>query len=206
MTRTLLALVTAAGLLATGAIAPLAAHAAPGPGQRACPTEDFWVGAGWGADRGKRQHLGIDLGGRRGTPIYAIEDGVIDRTKLQSNGALQIVMRGRSGSKFYYGHMDKVLIKGGQRVRAGEVIGLMGDTGSPGQVHLHFEYWRSGGESAAVDPEDLITSVCKVGKDGKGDSLGDAPKPAAEPAPAPKPEPAADPVDPDIAGEVFSNQ
>ena len=90
------------------------------------------MGAGWGADRGKRQHLGIDLGGKRGTPIYAIEDGVIDRTKLQSNGALQIVMRGRSGSKFYYGHMDKVLIKGGQRVEAGDVIGLMGDTGSPG--------------------------------------------------------------------------
>ena len=206
MTRTLLALVTAAGLLAAGAIAPLSAHAAPGPGQRACPTEYFWVGAGWGADRGKRQHQGIDLGGKRGTPIYAIEDGVIDRTKLQSNGALQIVMRGRSGAKFYYGHMDKVLIKGGQRVKAGDVIGHMGDTGSPGQVHLHFEYWRSGGESAAVDPEELITSVCKIGKDGKGDSLDDAPKPAAEPGPEPKPEPVADPVDPDVAGEVFSNQ
>jgi murein DD-endopeptidase MepM/ murein hydrolase activator NlpD len=204
MTRTLIALLATAGLVVTGAIAPLAAHAAPDAGQRVCPTEDFWVGAGWGADRGKRQHLGIDLGGRRGTPIYAIEDGVIDRTKLQSNGALQIVMRGRSGSKFYYGHMDKVLIKGGQRVRAGDVIGLMGDTGSPGQVHLHFEYWRSGGESAAVDPEELIMTVCKVGKDGKGDSLAKAPKPAAEPAP--KPEPTADPVDADVAGEVFTNQ
>jgi murein DD-endopeptidase MepM/ murein hydrolase activator NlpD len=82
----------------------------------------------------------------------------------------------------------------------------MGDTGSPGQVHLHFEYWRSGGESAAVDPEELITSVCKIGKDGKGDSLDDTPTPAAEPAPAPKPEPVPDPVDPDVAGEVFSNQ
>ncbi len=163
------------------------------------------MGAGWGADRGKRQHLGIDLGGKRGTPIYAIEDGVIDRTKLQSNGALQIVMRGRSGSKFYYGHMDKVLIKGGQRVEAGEVIGLMGDTGSPGSVHLHFEYWRSGGESAAVDPEELIMTVCRVGKDGKGDSQDVAPKPPAEPAPKPDPEPAPEPVDADIAGEVFTN-
>jgi hypothetical protein len=47
--------------------------------------------------------------------------------------------------------------------------------------------------------------VCRVGKDGKGDSLGDDPTPAAESAPAPKPEPVADPVDPDVAGEVFSN-
>jgi murein DD-endopeptidase MepM/ murein hydrolase activator NlpD len=205
MNRTFVAIASAVGLLATAAITPLAAQAAPSPGTRVCPTEDFWVGAGWGADRGKRQHRGIDLGGQRGTPIYAIEDGVIDRTKLQSNGALQIVMRGRSGAKFYYGHMDKVLIKGGQRVEAGEVIGLMGDTGSPGSVHLHFEYWRSGGESAAVDPEELITSVCKVGKDGKGDSLDASPKPAADPAPAADPEPVPEPIAADIAGEVFSN-
>lgn len=210
MNRSFLALVSVVGLLATGLVTPLAAQAAPSPGQRVCPTEDFWVGAGWGADRGKRQHKGIDLGGKRGTPIYAIENGVIDRTKLQSNGSLQIVMRGRSGAKFYYGHMDKVLIKGGQRVEAGDVIGLMGDTGSPGAVHLHFEYWRSGGESDAVDPAELIASVCKVGKDGKGDSLDAAPKPAAEPAPKtdpePAPEPAPVPVAKDIAGEVFSNQ
>jgi pyruvate/2-oxoglutarate dehydrogenase complex dihydrolipoamide acyltransferase (E2) component len=112
-------------------------------------------------------------------------------------------MRGESGSKFYYGHMDKVLIKGGQKVRAGEVIALMGDTGSPGAVHLHFEYWCSGGESAAVDPEDLINRVCKVGQDGKGDALEADPKPVAEPAP--KPQPAPDPVNAAIVGEVFAN-
>lgn len=134
---------------------------APQPeGRRVCPTRDFWVGAGWGAPRGNRTHRGIDLGGKRGTPIYAIEDGRIDRTKKQSNGSLQIVLQGRSGSKFYYGHMDEVHVKGGQRVSAGDVIGLMGDTGSPGAVHLHFEFWRSGGESAAIDPEPLVRRVC----------------------------------------------
>jgi murein DD-endopeptidase MepM/ murein hydrolase activator NlpD len=89
-----------------------------------------------------------------------VEDGRIDRTKRQSNGSLQIVLQGRSGSKYYYGHMDRVLIKSGQRVSAGEVIGTMGDTGSPGAVHLHFEFWRSGGESAAVDPEPLVRRIC----------------------------------------------
>jgi len=129
-------------------------------GRRVCPTRDFWVGAGWGAPRGNRLHRGLDLGGKRGTPIYAVEDGRIDRTKRQSNGSLQIVLQGRSGSKYYYGHMDRVLIKSGQRVSAGEVIGTMGDTGSPGAVHLHFEFWRSGGESAAVDPEPLVRRIC----------------------------------------------
>lgn len=127
-----------------------------------CPTKDFWVGDGFGADRGSRKHLGIDLGGDRGLPIFAVEDGRIDRTKKQDNGALQIVMRGVSGSKFYYGHMDEVYVKGGQKVRAGDVIGTMGDTGSPGAVHLHFEYWKSGGESDAIDPRGLIYRICTI--------------------------------------------
>ena len=127
----------------------------------ACPTREFWIGDGFGADRGNRKHLGIDLGADRGVPIYAVEDGRIDRTKRQDNGALQIVMRGVSGSKFYYGHMDEVLVKGGERVEAGDIIGTMGDTGSPGAVHLHFEYWKSGGESDAIDPRPLIERICK---------------------------------------------
>ena len=126
-----------------------------------CPTRDFWIGDGFGADRGNRKHMGIDLGADRGVPIYAVEDGRIDRTKRQDNGALQIVMRGVSGSKFYYGHMDEVLVKGGERVEAGDIIGTMGDTGSPGAVHLHFEYWKSGGESDAIDPRPLIERICK---------------------------------------------
>jgi|GEM_PF-462770 len=130
-------------------------------GGMVCPTRDFWIGDGFGADRGNRKHMGIDLGGDRGLPIFAVEDGRIDRTKKQDNGSLQIVMRGVSGSKFYYGHMDEVLVKGGQRVEAGEVIGTMGDTGSPGAVHLHFEYWKSGGESDAIDPRALIDRICK---------------------------------------------
>ncbi len=149
-------------LFAATLVAPLSAHAAEGSGKRVCPTSDFWIGASWGADRGKRQHKGIDMGGKRGTPIVAVEDGRIDRTKLQSNGARQIVMKGVSGAKFYYGHMDEVLVKNGQKVSRGETIGLMGDTGSPGAVHLHFEFWRSGGESAAVNPERLINRICDL--------------------------------------------
>ena len=128
---------------------------------KVCPTKDFWIGDGWGADRGNRKHKGIDFGGERGTPIFAVEDGRIDRTKLQSNGSLQIVLRGDSGSKYYYGHQDQNLVQAGDRVVAGQVIGLMGDTGSPGAVHLHFEYWKSGGESDAINPARFIERICK---------------------------------------------
>jgi len=126
-----------------------------------CPTKNFWLGAGWGADRGRRSHKGMDMGGKRGTPIFAVEAGRINRTKRQSNGALQIVLRGKGGALYYYGHMDKVLIKGGQRVKKGQVIGKMGDSGSPGEVHLHFEYWKSGRESAAINPIKFLKRACK---------------------------------------------
>ena len=136
--------------------------AAPSPvGNRVCPTKNFAIGDGWGVARGSRKHKGIDLSAARGTPIFAVEAGRVHRTKLQANGALQIVLKGNSGSKFYYGHMDEVFVSGGERVLAGQVIATMGDTGSPGSVHLHFEYWKSGRESAAVNPARLIRRICR---------------------------------------------
>ena len=127
---------------------------------RICPTRNFSYGDGWGADRGRRNHAGMDMAGRRGTPLFAIESGFINRTKRQSNGAMQIVLKGKSGSKYYYGHMQHVFVRGGQKVRAGQVIATMGDSGSPGAVHLHFEYWKSGRESAAVNPASLLRTIC----------------------------------------------
>lgn len=178
----LFSVILAGALVATGVLAPTASAdhpsegggfvgapgslegrwASPKPvGNRVCPTKNFWVGDGWGANRGKRKHRGIDLAADRGTPIFAIEDGRVNRTKLQANGALQIVLRGKSGSKFYYGHMDEVFVSGGDRVLAGQVIATMGDSGSPGAVHLHFEYWKSGRESAAINPKRLISRICR---------------------------------------------
>jgi murein DD-endopeptidase MepM/ murein hydrolase activator NlpD len=137
-----------------------AAPAAPVTAGRVCPAPGASFGQGWGAARAGHSHKGMDLMGRRGMPLLAIEAGVVVREGRQSNGALRIVLQGRSGSKFYYGHMSKDLVHAGSRVKRGQVIGLMGDSGSPGAVHLHFEFWRSGGESAAVDPAPLLRSLC----------------------------------------------
>jgi len=136
------------------------APAAPVTSGRVCPAPGASFGQGWGAARAGHRHQGMDLMGHRGMPLLAIEDGVVIRAGRQSNGALRIVLQGRSGSKFYYGHMSKDLVHAGSRVRRGQVIGLMGDSGSPGAVHLHFEFWKSGGESAAVDPAPLLRSLC----------------------------------------------
>lgn len=134
--------------------------APPAVDGKVCPTKDFTWGDGWGASRWHGGHMGMDMMGKRGTPIFAVEDGRVIRAGVQGNGALRIVLQGRSGSKYYYGHNSKHFVGAGDRVAAGEVIALMGDTGSPGAVHLHFEYWKSGGESDAVDPEPLLRAIC----------------------------------------------
>jgi len=133
---------------------------APVTAGRVCPAPGASFGDGWLVPRSGHLHQGQDLMGHMGMPLLAIEDGVVLREGRQSNGALRIVLQGVSGSKFFYGHMSRDLVHAGGRVHRGQVIGLMGDSGSPGAVHLHFEFWRSGGESAAVDPAPLLHSLC----------------------------------------------
>jgi len=140
--------------------APVRTVSAPVVAGRICPAPGASFGDGWHVQRTGHLHQGQDLMGRKGMPILAVENGYVMRQGRQGNGALTITMQGVSGSKFFYGHMEKNLVTAGQRVRRGQVIGLMGDTGSPGAVHLHFEFWKSGGESAAVDPAPLLHALC----------------------------------------------
>lgn len=139
--------------------APTAPRSAVSDG-RICPAPGASFGQGWGAQRSGHLHQGQDLMGARGSSLLAIEDSIVIREGRQSNGALRIVLQGRSGAKFYYGHMMRDLVHAGSHVKRGQVIGLMGDSGSPGAVHLHFEFWPSGRESAAVDPAALLRSLC----------------------------------------------
>jgi murein DD-endopeptidase MepM/ murein hydrolase activator NlpD len=133
---------------------------APSTGGRICPAPGASFGQGWGAPRSGHSHQGMDMVGSYGSAILAVESGTVIRAGRQSNGALRIVLAGSSGSKFYYGHMSSLSVSAGQHVSRGQVIGRMGDSGSPGAVHLHFEFWRSGGESAAVDPGPLLRQLC----------------------------------------------
>jgi murein DD-endopeptidase MepM/ murein hydrolase activator NlpD len=129
-------------------------------GGRYCPVIGASLGDGFGVPRSGHRHQGIDLMIGKGRRIFAVESGRILRASRISNGALRIVMQGRSGAKYFYGHNSKDLVKAGQRVRAGQVIALTGDTGAPGTPHLHFEYWPSGRESAAVNPLALVRKLC----------------------------------------------
>lgn len=133
---------------------------AGGNGNLFCPVKNFYYGDGLGAPRpGGRTHAGLDLMGKRGEPIYAIDSGTVTRSGYQSNGALILDITGPRGM-YFYGHFDKILVGYGESVKAGQLIGYMGDTGSPGAVHLHLEVRPNGWSGGYNDPVPLIKSLC----------------------------------------------
>ena len=152
------------GIPTTGVVAQLTwasfyARATSTVSGKFCPAPGAWLGSDFGDPRWHGPHQGIDMMGRRGDRIQAVEGGYVVRAGVLSTGQLRIVLQGNSGAKYYYGHNDRNLVRAGQRITAGQQIATMGNTGTSA-VHLHFEYWRSGGESAAVDPEPLVRSLC----------------------------------------------
>jgi murein DD-endopeptidase MepM/ murein hydrolase activator NlpD len=100
--------------------------------------EGFW---GDNRDGGRRLHKGIDIYARKGTPVVAISDGVIvDREKTKFGGNTLWLKPANQPWKAYYAHLDKQLVNEGQRVRKGQVIGTVGNSGNARHTpsHLHF--------------------------------------------------------------------
>lgn len=88
----------------------------------------------------KKMHTGIDFGARQGTPIYATGDGKVIRVEYKANGyGLNVVIDHGYGYQTLYGHMSKAKTKAGQVVKRGEIIGLVGNTGTSTGPHVHYE-------------------------------------------------------------------
>jgi len=87
-----------------------------------------------------RMHEGIDLTCRRGTKVFATADGVVVESGYTPGGlGIRIFLDHGYGYKTTYGHLEKVLVKKGERVKRGDVIGLVGSTGLSTCPHLHYE-------------------------------------------------------------------
>ncbi len=87
-----------------------------------------------------RMHEGIDLTCPRGTNIYATADGTVVEAAFTSGGyGKKIVIDHGFGYHTLYGHCSKILVEPGQKVKRGEVIGLVGNTGLSTCPHLHYE-------------------------------------------------------------------
>lgn len=104
-----------------------------------------WVTSGFGPRispfTSKREfHPGLDIAARIGTPVHSTADGIVSRAgpTIGGYGNLVVIDNGY-GFKTYYGHNSKIFVKVGQRVKRGQVISAVGDTGRSTGAHLHYE-------------------------------------------------------------------
>jgi murein DD-endopeptidase MepM/ murein hydrolase activator NlpD len=105
-------------------------------------------------------HHGDDIFGELGRPLVAVADGTVFSVGWNKIGGNRLWLRDRQGNAFYYAHLSafSTLIFNGAHVRAGQVVGFMGNTGDAETtpVHLHFEVHPVSllylGYDGAVDP------------------------------------------------------
>ncbi|MCC6252262.1 MAG: M23 family metallopeptidase [Bacteroidia bacterium] len=85
-------------------------------------------------------HSGIDFSAPVGTPIYATGDGIVEASDNLSQGyGNHVVINHSYGYKTLYGHMSRFAVKKGQKVKRGDIIGYVGNTGMSTGPHLHYE-------------------------------------------------------------------
>lgn len=89
--------------------------------------------------RYRRMHTGVDLSGEVGIPIYATGDGMVEAADYFGGYGRQVLVNHQFGYKTRYAHLSKILVREGQWVKRGEIIGKMGNTGLSKGSHLHYE-------------------------------------------------------------------
>jgi murein DD-endopeptidase MepM/ murein hydrolase activator NlpD len=87
-----------------------------------------------------KMHTGLDFTADVGTEIYATGDGAIEAVDSKLSGY---------GFQTLYAHMSRVTVRPGEKVKRGQIIGYVGNTGASTGPHLHYEVWRNGEK---VDP------------------------------------------------------
>jgi murein DD-endopeptidase MepM/ murein hydrolase activator NlpD len=128
-------------------------------------TPSIWPALGWLTDGfGRRtdpftgdpaQHLGLDIAADKGQPVYATADGVIESAAWANDFGNLVVIGHEFGLATRYAHLSRFVVRAGQRVARGEVIGYIGSTGRSSGPHLHYEVWANG---APINPLQLLTA------------------------------------------------
>lgn len=113
---------------------------------------------------GHNGHTGVDIGATSDRKVYANADGVVEQvqtgygnkkgsTGMASYGNM-ILIKHPNGMKTRYAHLQSVNVKKGQSVKAGQQIGVQGNTGNSYGTHLHYEVYNSAGKR--INPEAYI--------------------------------------------------
>lgn len=113
-----------------------------------------------GGERGVRMHKGVDIAAPQGTSVNAAAEGEIVRIGRQPDGYGNFVeMHHPNGMTTLYAHLSRIDVASGDRVSAGERIGLVGSTGYSTGPHLHFEVRRGGTQ---VNPGRVVGETFQI--------------------------------------------
>lgn len=86
-----------------------------------------------------RAHKGVDFAASTGTPVISAADGVVIQAGYSGGYGNKVVVQHASGYKTVYGHLHKIKVKRGERVKQRQLLGTVGSTGESTGPHLHFE-------------------------------------------------------------------
>ena len=130
----------------------------------AAATPSIWPAQGWltsgmGLRRdpmngGRDFHPGLDIAGNKGQPVYATADGEVTERGHQGTYGNLIVVDHGFGLVTKYGHLSSYSVKQGDKVKKGQVIGRVGNTGRATGYHLHYEVHANG---RLLNPLQLLT-------------------------------------------------
>ncbi|MGP1481031.1 MAG: M23 family metallopeptidase [Hoylesella enoeca] len=108
---------------------------------------------------GKRRHPGVDIKTKPNDDVLAAFDGVVTRSSPYFGYGNCIIIKHSNGLETLYSHQSKNFVKVGNRVKAGQVIGLTGRTGRATTEHLHFEVYFKG---RRIDPAMVFDHLNKI--------------------------------------------
>lgn len=99
----------------------------------------------------RKMHKGIDFRAPIGAPVYATADGIISKTQFKSTGyGNLIIIKHDDNFETYYAQLSEIQVTVDQKVKKGDLIGLVGSSGTSTAPHLHYEVRKDG---KAQDPE-----------------------------------------------------
>ncbi|HEY3092893.1 MAG TPA: M23 family metallopeptidase [Vicinamibacterales bacterium] len=120
----------------------------------AAATPSIWPARGWlSSTMGRRSdpftgdddfHAGLDIAGERGQPVFATAAGTVSHVGYQGGYGNLIVVDHGFGLQTRYGHLLNYSVKQGAKVKRGDVIGHVGNTGRSTGYHLHYEVLANG--------------------------------------------------------------
>ncbi len=90
------------------------------------------------------KHAGIDIGGRRGTPVVATASGKVKKAGFVGGYGRLVSIKHGNGFETVFGHLNSIKVKSGDVVKRGDVIGTLGNTGRSTAPHLHYEIKYNG--------------------------------------------------------------